>query len=170
MHDETGELRFVETMGGMGPEWLVVAEEAPEGLADTPWLVVEGALVPDLAAVRAVQRALINGARDAARDGGVDTPSGRFDSDAESRGMLNGAVTTAMLATQQGGAFSVDWTRADDSEVKLDAQAVAVAGVAVAAWVSAVHERSRVLKARIDAAETVEEIRAVIWSLVDEED
>lgn len=122
---------------------------------------------PDLPAARVRQRALINAARDAAQDGGADTPSGRFDSAPRSREFLNGAALAATLAGMNSQPFTINWTLANNSVVTLDGPQIIAAGLAVAAWVDSVHQRAVVLKARIDAAETAAAISAIVWSLAD---
>lgn len=164
---ETGEIQYVASLAGIGAQWAVVADPAPADLALVPYSVVAGVLVPDLAVVRARQRAIINAGRDAAQDGGADTPSGRFDSAPRSREFLNGAVTNALIAQAGAQPFSIDWTLATNNVVTLTGAQIITAGIAVAQHVDAMHQRARVLKARIDAAETLAAIAAVVWSLVD---
>ena len=126
-----------------------------------------GVYLPDLPAARVRQRALINAARDAAQDGGCDTPSGRFDSAPRSREFLNGAALAATLAGMNSQPFTINWTLANNSVVTLDGPQIIAAGLAVAAWVDSVHQRAVVLKSRIDAAETTAAISAIVWSLAD---
>lgn len=163
---ETGIRQHVLSAAGH-ENWIVLADPAPEDYDERLYQVIDGALVPDLETARAEQRAIINAARDAAQDGGADTPSGRFDSAGRSREFLNGAVMAATLAGLNQQPFSIAWTLADNSVVTLDGAAIIAAGLAVAAHVDAIHQRARVLKARIDAAETLADIRAVTWTLED---
>jgi hypothetical protein len=123
--------------------------------------------VPTLAAAQADQRQIINAGRDAAISGGAVTPFGTFDTGLDSRGKINGAVTMALLQATAGAAYEVSWTLADDSAVTLTGAQMMQAGGAVALHVDAMHQRSRVLKGRIDAATTVAEVLAVIWTLED---
>lgn len=147
--------------------WQVIADPAPADYHPDLYAVVDGALVPDLARARVAQRAIINAARDAAQDAGADTPSGRMNSDQRARQFINGAVSSAQIALAAGQPFLIDWTLANNSDVTLDAEAMITAGLAVAAHVNAMHQRARVLKARIDAAETLADICAVQWTLED---
>jgi hypothetical protein len=166
-HEADGTLEFALSADGRGG--VVVADPAPADWATAPYTVVDGVLVPALDVARARQRALINQARDAAQDGGAETPSGRFDSAPRSREFLNGAAQLALMAQLADAPFSIQWTLADNSTVTLDAAEMIAAAAAVAAHVDAMHQRGRVLKARIDAAETMAEIEAVVWTLEDEE-
>jgi len=67
-----------------------------------------------------------------------------------------------------GAPYEVSWTLADDSAVTLTGPQMMQAGGAVALHVDAMHQRSRVLKGRIEDATTVAEVRAVLWTLEDE--
>jgi len=120
-----------------------------------------------LPAVKAAQRALINAARDAARDGGALTSFGVFDSNHESRTLIAGAVAVARELLDADLPFTEDWTLADNSVVTLSGEQMRQAGVEVGLHVSAIFARARVLQQRIEAAETVEAVRAVVWSLED---
>lgn len=110
----------------------------------------------------------IKAARDAAEWGGVDTPYGRFDSDEESQGKLNGAVTAALVFQAQGIAFSKDWTLADNSSVTLTGPQMIEVGLTVLGWVDAVHQRSRVLRERLETTITPAAAQAIEWGLTDD--
>lgn len=165
----TGDVQVVAAMDGYDPAlWLVLADPAPADLGDVPYLVQGGVLVPDLAALRLAQRAIISAGRDAAISAGAPTPFGVFDSDLDSRGKINGGVTMALMQAAVGAPYEVSWTLADDSAVTLTGPQMMQAGGAVALHVDAMHQRSRVLKGRIEDATTVAEVRAVLWTLEDE--
>jgi hypothetical protein len=164
-HSETGEL--MRHHRSPGADWQVVADPAPDDFGAAPYVVEAGQLVPDLAAARAKQRTIINAARDAAQDGGAMTPFGPMDSNERSRQLLNGAVSAAQIALANAEPFTVTWTLADDSAVTLTAADTITAGLAVAAHVASIHERARVLKARIAAATSFAAIAAITWSIED---
>jgi D-serine deaminase-like pyridoxal phosphate-dependent protein len=124
-------------------------------------------LIPDLAAGRARQRAIINLARDAAQDGVCQTPHGLFQCGPRSRDFLKGSLDAAERLAAKGLLTEVKWTLADDRDVLLTVPQLEEAGLAIAAHVAAMHARARVLKSRIDAAETLAEIAAVTWTLQD---
>ncbi len=124
-------------------------------------------LIPDLASARVRQRALVNAGRDAAINGGLPTSFGVFDSDLDSRSFIAGAVQLAREAADAAQPFAVAFTLADDSEVELDGPQMRQAGVEIGLQVGAIHARARVLKARIEAAETLAEVLAIAWSLED---
>lgn len=145
----------------------VLADPAPADWETVPYEAVDGVLVVALGYARARQRAIINRARDAAQDGGAETPSGMFDSGPRSREFLNGAAQLALMAKLADEPFIIDWTRADNVVVTLDADQMIAAAAAVAAHVDAMQQRGRVLKQRIDDAETPAAIEAVVWTLED---
>lgn len=164
--DPAGNPQIVANLDGCAG-WTVAADPLPADYFDRPYRIENGVLVPDLAAARARQRAMINAGRDAAQDGGAETPSGRFDSASRSREFLNGAVVAAQIALAQGQPFSINWTLANNNVVTLDAPGIIAAGLAVAAHVDAMHSRARVLKSRIDAATTLAGIAAITWTVAD---
>ena len=86
-----------------------------------------------------------------------------FDSDSRSVQRIVGAVLAAQAAVANGQAFTIDWTVADNSVRTLDASMVIGMPVALAGYADELHETSRVLRAQIEAAETVEEVKAVVW-------
>jgi heterodisulfide reductase subunit A-like polyferredoxin len=100
--------------------------------------------------------------RDAAIDAGVTVAGiGIFDSDAISRGNINGAVTGALMAQAAAAPFSVSWKLADNSIVTLDAAQMLLVGAAALAHVAAAHARSQVLGAEILAAQSPQEVDAI---------
>ena len=163
------EIQIVPSINGYDlAVWQVVADPVPADFEQMPYVVVAGALVADLAAIRDKQRKTITAGRDAAISAGALTPFGIFDTGLDSRGKINGAVTMALLQAVAGAPYEVSWTLADDSAVTLTGAQMMQAGGAVALHVDAMHQRSRVLKGRIEAAATVAEILAVTWTLEDE--
>jgi hypothetical protein len=165
-HESTGELEAASTSEGRGG--VVVADPAPEEWGLVPYAYIDGELVAQLGPAKARQRALINAGRDVAQDGGAMTPAGMMDSTSRSREFLNGAAQLALMAKLASEPFSIEWTLADNSTVTLDADGMIACAAAVAAHVDAMQQRGRVLKARIDIAETLAEIEAVTWTLADD--
>lgn len=166
---ETGEPTEFVLLGAPGPEWTVLPALAPEGFTATECIIVDGVCVPNLTLFREQQRAIINAAHDAARDGGATTTHGVFDSNGESRELLQGTIKYAEITEARGGTFEGYWTNQADQDEPVDLEKLQTIGLEIAQHVAAVHLRARVLKARIDAAETVAAIRAVVWTLEDPE-
>ena len=135
----------------------------PDGLFAGATYVADAA-VDDIETARACKWAEIKGERDRLENGGFDVPGvGRFDSDADSRARIVGAVTAAKIAKDEGQPFSVEWTLADNTAVMLDADQVIAVGFAMLTHITSTHEKGRVLRAQIEAAQTAEEVEAITW-------
>jgi len=166
---EQQRLYFRPSLDGAPADGVVVADPAPVDWQTAAYTVVDGVLVAALDVARARQRIVINRGRDAAIDAGVATEFGIFDTNLGSRLLISGAVQAASLALANELPWSISWTMADDNEKELTAAEMISAGLQVAAAVDAIHQRSRVLKGRIEAATTLAEVDAVIWTLEDPE-
>jgi hypothetical protein len=166
-HLASGEIQIVASADGYSEGWAIIADPAPADILTAPYLVQDGALLLDLATARAAQRAVINLARNAAQDSACQTPHGLFQCDPRSRDFLKGSLDAAERLAAKGLLTEVKWTLADDRDVLLTMPQLEEAGLAIAAHVAAMHARARVLKSRIDAAETLAEIAAVTWTLQD---
>jgi hypothetical protein len=105
------------------------------------------------------------------REEGVFGPSGRLlvkatcsttkgvaQCDDASRNFITGLVVKAGL---QGAAFSVNFTMADNTQLLMDASAIADFGVQVAAFVEATHKHSLVFRAAIFSATTADDLSAI---------
>lgn len=135
----------------------------PDGLFAGATYVADAA-VDDIETARACKWAEIKGERDRLENGGFDVPGvGRFDSDADSRARIVGAVTAAKIAKDEGQPFSVEWTLADNTTVMLNAEQVISVGFAMLTHITSTHEKGRVLRAQIDAAEDVDSLNAITW-------
>ena len=135
----------------------------PDGLFAGATYVADAA-VDDIETARACKWAEIKGERDRLENGGFDMPDvGRFDSDADSRARIVGAVTAAKIAKDEGQPFSVEWTLADNTTVMLNAEQVISVGFAMLTHTTSTHEKGRVLRAQIDAAEDVDSLNAITW-------
>lgn len=99
--------------------------------------------------------------RDLRASGGCATPSGRVDSDPESRGKISGGSTAAIASKAAGIAFSVDWTMEDNRVVTLDADAMIAMGMAVVQHVALCQQIGTGIRDRIAAATTMAELDAI---------
>lgn len=86
-----------------------------------------------------------------------------FDGDALSQQRIQGAVQLATIAVANNQPFSLDWTLADNSVINLDAQQTIGLGFALAAHVNNAHIQSRIIRARIDAATSIEEVESITY-------
>lgn len=109
-----------------------------------------------------VERALAWGrikvGRDAHLDGGVSTPYGVFDSDLVSIVNILGAA-----ATLPEGA-TMAWILKDNTAVTLTRSQVADVGSILAAFRSTVYAQGSSLRDQVEAAETAEAVKAVVWA------
>lgn len=158
-----------------GLSWLEVAEEVNQMTS----LVVDGEVVDfgyppskyhsltsagwavaDLALPKSEARRRINKARDEKEANGFQAFGKVFDSDQRSIQRISLAVHAA---TAMGDGFVIDWTCKDNSVVALSYAQVLQLPMIMAAAGMALHVKARDLKAQIDAAQTLEEIEAVVW-------
>lgn len=86
-----------------------------------------------------------------------------FDSDPRSVQRIVGVVLAAQAAAASGEDFLIDWTVADNSVAVLNAQMAIGMPVALASFAGRLHAISRGLRDQIEAAETVEDVEAVVW-------
>ena len=135
----------------------------PDGLFAGATYVADAA-VDDIETARARKWADIKAERDRLECGGFDMPGiGRFDSDADSRARIVGAVTAAKIAQDAGQPYSITWTLADNSTADLDAAGIIAVGFALLAHIDAIHQRSRTLRQQIDSAQALQALAAVRW-------
>lgn len=153
---------------GPGRFWFAV----PGDVAENTVALVDGQVVPcarvvdpalPLSLAKGDARRSITRARDSAEFGFFTWDGSRFDANERSQARIQGALQLATLALATGGAFTVDWTLADNTVRTLSAQDFVGVGQALAAHVEAAHVKARALKAQIDAATSLEEVAAVVW-------
>lgn len=118
---------------------------------------------PTLDAIKAVARAEINSQRDRAESLPFDYLGKQFDADPISIKRLTLAVQAAQSAIIAGQTFTITWTCADNSTIDLDEQQMLGALQAMMLRGVELHEKARALKTQIDAAETAEEVAAIVW-------
>lgn len=112
---------------------------------------------------RTAKRSEIKRARDAFEFGGFDWSGYCFDSNAISQQRIQGAVQLAMAAQATGEPFSIEWTLADNSVITLDGGQMLAVGLAMGQHIQAAHGKARLLKQRIDAAQSIEEFDSIAW-------
>lgn len=111
-----------------------------------------------LALEKVVAWARVKSGRDAYLDGGVDTPYGRFDSDLVSIVNILGARESMPENA------SMLWIRKDYSQVSLTKVQIGEIGNALAAFRAQGYGWGSALHSQIDAAQTVEDVRAISWT------
>lgn len=115
---------------------------------------------PSLNELKEAKRAEINQARDAAEQGGFEYLGKTFDSDQISAQRISMAAQAMALAPE---GTTITWTCQDNSTIDLTAQELVGLVVALATWSNACHEKATALKAKIEAAQTAEELELITW-------
>lgn len=127
----------------------------------TKWLWVT---TPEaLAQAKEFAKARITLSRDAAERSGFVAYGKVFDSEDKAIQRLQGAAQAAVIAKQLGKPLSIEWTCADNTTLTMDADMLIEIPVVMAQAADALHKKARLLKERIDAATTLEEITAIAW-------
>lgn len=81
-----------------------------------------------------------------------------YDYDSKARDRISAAIIALEL---QGEGATIEWTTADDTNVKVTANDLRMVIAAVAVRSNALHTAYRAAKAKVEAAGTVEEVRAI---------
>ena len=131
-----------------------------EQACDGCWYVLGYAPKKPLNEIKAEKRAEINTARDNAEQGGFKYMGKVFDSDQVSAQRIS--MTAQAMALAPDGT-TITWTCQDNSTIDLTAQELVGLVVALAPWSNACHEKATALKAKIEAAQTAEELELITW-------
>ena len=115
---------------------------------------------PTLDELKSKKREEINQARDATEQGGFEYLGKTFDSDPISCQRISMAAQAMALAPE--GA-TITWTCQDNTTIDLTAQDLVGLVVALATWSNTCHQKATELKAKIDAAQTAEELEKITW-------
>jgi len=101
----------------------------------------------------------IKRARDNAEQAGFDYMGKRIDSDPASIRRIGIAVQAAQVIPD----FSIMWTCQDNSTMLLDGTQMMQMPITMAVQGDLIHQKSRTLRAQIEAALTIEEVNAIAW-------
>ena len=101
---------------------------------------------------------LLKAQRDSAEVTPIEYNGNTFDYDDKARDRINAAIIALDL---QGEGASIDWTTADNKDVKVTATDLRMVIAAVAVRSNTLHTNYRVAKEKVEAAATKEEIEAV---------
>ena len=99
--------------------------------------------------------------RDKAEVEPIEYNGNSFDYDEKARDRINAAIIALSL---QGEGASIDWTTADNQDVKVTANDLRMVIAAVAVRSNKLHTAYRAAKAQVEAASTAEEVEAVIMN------
>ena len=103
--------------------------------------------------------------RDAAENGGFDWGGSSFDSTPISQSRIQGAAQLATLAMINNQPFSIEWTLADNSVRTLNAEEMIDVGMVLGQHINNCHAKARLLRAKIESAQTKEEVEAIHWGM-----
>ena len=115
--------------------------------------------LPSLAEVKTEKINELKAIRDTKEVEPVHTSKGLFDYDDKSRDRL--AIARQALTDAGGG--EIVWTTADNQRVSMTITDFAAINGAAAARSNALHIKYNELKQRVNAAQTVEEVEAIVW-------
>jgi hypothetical protein len=112
---------------------------------------------------KADKRAELRVARTAAIYSTFTWDGSEFDANVESQGLIKGAVLDAMVASQAGADFSIDWTLADNSVRTLSGSDVIQMGLAMSALIKTNFSKSQALQAALEASTSIEQLESITW-------
>lgn len=98
--------------------------------------------------------------RDAAEVEPIEYNGHSFDYDDKARDRINAAIIALEL---QGEGATIDWTTADNQDVKVTANDLRMVIAAVAVRSNALHVKYRTLKQQVQECKTMEELEAIKW-------
>jgi hypothetical protein len=113
-----------------------------------------------------IQWDLIKNKRDDLESTGFPYLGKSIDSDSLSVQRITTAVQAAQAAMAIGMPFSLSWTCQDDSLLVLDGPGMLGMAVALAEYANELHETARSLRSQIDAATTVQAVKAIVWPAI----
>ena len=114
---------------------------------------------PSLDEVKTKKIAALKAARDAAEIEPIEYNYARFDYDEQARDRL----AIARQAIEDGATDSIVWTTADNTRVSLALDDFKGIGIAAALRSNALHVKYNELKSWVQAAETADDVAAVVW-------
>ncbi len=131
----------------------------PEEIAEV--LALWAANAPTLSDLKSDKRAEINTACLAAIDGGFEHDGHTFDSDERSKSNIIGTATGVTTGVPLPEGFT--WRTHDNQDVPMDGPGVIALGASLLQHISAQYALSWDLKARIDAAESPQDLDQISW-------
>lgn len=117
---------------------------------------------PTIEELKLLKRSEINQSRDNAEQGGFEYLGKVFDSDPISCQRISCAAQ-AMSLVPASEENKITWTTQDNSTIDLNAQELLGLVGALAQWSNTCHQKATALKAKIDTAQTAEELELIKW-------
>lgn len=146
---------FNKLIGNAGGEYLI----ADDGSVYPKPAPTDAEL---LAVAKPAKIAELKAERDAAEVEPITYNGNRYDYDDKARERINAAIIALDV---HGADASIDWTTADNADVKVTANDLRMVIAAVAQRSNALHVAYRAAKDKVEAAKTVTEIEAVTLNL-----
>lgn len=143
----------------------LTAIQAPQGVSVRTHHVVDGEFVEGLLDTRSLETqrrdawVQIKAEREARMNAPITVQGLTLDADAKSRENLMGAV----LEMQATGRAHRQWTLANNSRQNLTMAQLVAIGSAIADRTESLQNLSQDLREQIEAAETAEEVEAIVW-------
>lgn len=137
--------------------WEKIADGAPQENED---VMVDG-VWDNLPGAKARLRDTVNFIRDSLQTDLAPTPIGQVQIDEKSKTKIDGLSLMATLAKMHSEPFGVNFTRADNERIPVDADAMIALGKAVGQFVVEVHDHASDLKGAIEAATDIAELNAI---------
>ena len=117
-----------------------------------------------LGEVKLEQWVLIKEARAIAINADLDTPYGVFQCSTEDRQNITDAIMLAQTLTALQQTVSIPWTLADNTVVTLNTAHLVTVGLLLGQRVQEAHATARTLRSQIEAATTVGDVEAIVWT------
>lgn len=114
---------------------------------------------PSLDEVKTKKIATLKAERDTREEAPVEYKEKLWDFDTKSRDRINAAAT----ALEIGGVETITWTAYDDSSLELTAEDLKTIVAIAALRGDALHKTYRKLRDAVTAAESIEEVKSIIW-------
>ena len=146
---------FNKLIGNAGGEYLI----ADDGSVYPKPAPTDAEL---LAAAKPAKIAALKAERDAAEVEPITYNGNRYDYDDKARERINAAIIALDV---QGADASIDWTTADNADVKVTANDLRMVIAMIAQRSNALHLAYRAAKDKVEAATTVAEVDAVTLNL-----
>lgn len=118
-----------------------------------------------LGEAKAQQWVVVSAGRDATIFGTLTWNGSVFQIDNDSQQRIQGAVMLAQLAQGAGlNGWTIDWTLADNTVRTLSIADMVAVGLALGSFVQANWNKATTLRAQIEAAQTVDQAAAIVWT------
>lgn len=114
--------------------------------------------LPSLQEIKAAKIAELKAQRDAAEVEPIEYNGHSFDYDDKARDRISAAIIALEL---QGEGATIEWTTADNKDVKVTADDLRMVIAAVAVRSNALHTSYRAAREQVEATSTAEEVEAV---------